>query len=222
MSWPCPLPEGQSRPTAAKAFTAARKALGPVGAQGVIAWPLSPPQLPALHPTSHGVGEGDTEQQRWEERGVQGTQALQAGPQGAARGAVSLSATWREHKVDKEMGSISRRHCWGGGQPGVLQAGFLDSRLFVPGNFKRDLGFGDQETWAEVRRVEASAWSVRGQGEPHLRSPCHAWPRAGTPCILSCSILIHELREIPRSIHPRYAHLLSSCSVSGCVLGTGQ
>lgn len=55
LSRPSPRPAGQSRPTPAKVFAAARKALGPVGTPGVIARPLSPSRLPALHPTSHGV-----------------------------------------------------------------------------------------------------------------------------------------------------------------------
>lgn len=219
-----PSPCGAVPTHPCKGLYSRQTALGPVGTQGVIARPLSPSQLPALHPTGHRVGGGRHSLNNEEGgKGRPGAPGSAGWTSRGGQGCCFPKCTWREHEEDREVGSTGQRHCWGGGQPGVLRAGPLDPRLFVPGNSKRDLGFGDRGTRAEVRRVEASAWSVKGQGEPHLRWPCHAWHWAGTPCMLSCLTLIHELREIPTSIHPRYTYRAPTmCPAVFWALGSDQ
>lgn len=139
---------------------------------------------------------------------------------------VALSAACpaphQSRGVGRETPTEQRRREERGGQPGVPRAGLLDSRLLAPGNFTRDLGFGDRGTRAEVRRAEASAGSAKGQGWPRPRRPC--LPRValgGEPG----NVVVFDARpgaESDSHVRPSEIHSLSAYCASGGVLGTGQ
>lgn len=96
--------------------------------------------LPVYIPWLQGGGKHSLNKGR-ERKGYPGDEALQAGPQGAARGTISPGSKQRDHRVGRGLGRMCKRGCWRGGWPGVLSR-LLRLGHLVPEDFRLDLGFG--------------------------------------------------------------------------------
>lgn len=200
----CPSPLGAQRQGGTRAPSASGVCSG-LTCGGLLPGPFLVPAFPSpcgavpTHPCeglcSRQKGPGPS---RHPGRDCQASVALSA----------ACPAPHRSRGVGRETPTEQRRREERGGQPGVPRAGPLDSRLLAPGNFTRDLGFGDRGTGPRSGGRKPPRGQRRDRGSRvHDGPACGAWPWAGSPGTLSsCSVLVQELRAIPTPVHPRYTH----------------